>query len=59
LEEDAVGTVSDQINYPNQYIASFRLRDGRGVIIRPIRPDDEPFIVALHAEYSPHTICMR
>ena len=45
--------------YPNQYTAPFRLRDGREVTIRPIRPEDEPLIIALHAGHSEHTIRMR
>jgi acetyltransferase len=45
--------------YPNQYIAPFRLRDGREAIVRPIRPEDEPLIIALHAAHSEHTIRMR
>jgi acetyltransferase len=45
--------------YPNQYTAPFRLRDGREAIVRPIRPEDEPLIVALHAGHSEHTIRMR
>ena len=45
--------------YPNQYIAPFRLRDGREATVRPIRPEDEPLIIALHAGHSEHTIRMR
>jgi acetyltransferase len=45
--------------YPNQYSAPFRLRDGREVLVRPIRPEDEPLILALHASLSEHTIRMR
>jgi acetyltransferase len=45
--------------YPNQYIAPFCLRDGREAIVRPIRPEDEPLIIALHAAHSEHTIRMR
>jgi acetyltransferase len=45
--------------YPNQYTAPFRLRDGREVLVRPIRPEDEPLIVALHAGHSEHTLRMR
>jgi acetyltransferase len=45
--------------YPNQYIAPFCLRDGRETIVRPIRPEDEPLILALHAGLSEHTIRMR
>lgn len=45
--------------YPNQYIAPFRLRDGREATVRPIRPEDEPLLIALHAAHSEHTIRMR
>jgi acetyltransferase len=45
--------------YPNQYTAPFRLRDGQEVIVRPISPEDEPLIIALHAGHSEHTIRMR
>jgi acetyltransferase len=45
--------------YPNQLIAPFRLRNGGEVIVRPIRPEDEPLIIALHASHSEHTIRMR
>jgi acetyltransferase len=45
--------------YPNQYTTPFRMRDGREVLVRPIRPEDEPLIVALHAGHSEHTIRMR
>ncbi|MHB1426844.1 MAG: GNAT family N-acetyltransferase, partial [Gemmataceae bacterium] len=45
--------------YPNQYVTSFRLRDGRETTIRPIRPEDEPLILALHASHSEHTLRMR
>jgi acetyltransferase len=45
--------------YPNQYVGSFRLKDGREAIVRPIRPEDEPLIIALHAAHSEHTIRMR
>ncbi len=45
--------------YPAQYTAPFRLRDGREVLVRPIRPEDEPLLLALHARHSEHTIRMR
>ncbi len=45
--------------YPNQYVGKFRLRDGREATVRPIRPEDEPLIIALHAAHSEHTIRMR
>jgi acetyltransferase len=45
--------------YPNQFIAPFKLRNGVEVVVRPIRPEDEPLIIALHASHSEHTIRMR
>src|SRR5262249_24228230 len=45
--------------YPNQYAAPWRLDDGTYVVVRPIRPEDEPLIVALHAGHSERTIRMR
>lgn len=45
--------------YPNQLISPFQLRDGTAVTIRPIRPEDEPLIIDLHARHSEHTIRMR
>jgi acetyltransferase len=45
--------------YPSQYTAPFRLRDGREVLVRTIRPEDEPLIIALHAGHSERTIRMR
>jgi acetyltransferase len=44
---------------PSQYSGAFRLRDGREVLVRPIMPEDEPLIVALHASHSEHTLRMR
>jgi acetyltransferase len=45
--------------YPNQYTAPHTLGDGTQVLIRVIRPEDEPLIAAFHAGHSPHTIRMR
>jgi acetyltransferase len=45
--------------YPSRYTAPFRLRDGREVLVRTIRPEDEPLIIAFHAGLSAHTIRMR
>ena len=35
------------------------LDDGRGVSVRPIRPDDAPALVALHRRLSPETVRRR
>lgn len=45
--------------YPNQYVEQFQLKDGARLLIRPIRPEDEPLIVAFHAGHSEHTLRMR
>jgi acetyltransferase len=45
--------------YPDHLTAPFRLEDGTDVVIRSIRPEDEPLLVELHAGHSEHTIRMR
>src|SRR6185295_8578887 len=34
--------------YPTRYVAPWTMRDGTGVTIRPIRPEDEPSMVKFH-----------
>ncbi|MEW6054740.1 MAG: bifunctional acetate--CoA ligase family protein/GNAT family N-acetyltransferase [Nitrospirota bacterium] len=45
--------------YPDQYIDIFKLKDGPGVIIRPIRPEDEPLMEELLKNSSEETLMMR
>jgi acetyltransferase len=45
--------------YPDQYIDIFKLRDGPGVVIRPIRPEDEPMMDELLRTSSENTLMMR
>src|SRR5262249_16676674 len=45
--------------YPNQYTAPWKMSDGSEVVVRVIRPEDEPLIVELHAGFSERTIRMR
>jgi acetyltransferase len=45
--------------YPAQYAKPWRFEDGTEVIIRPIRPEDEPLIVAFHAKLSERSIYQR
>lgn len=45
--------------YPNQLTTSYRLNDGAEVVVRAIRPEDEPLIIAMHATFSDRTIRMR
>ena len=45
--------------YPVQYVKPWRLEDGTQVLIRPIRPEDEPSIVRFHARLSERSIYQR
>jgi acetyltransferase len=45
--------------YPRQYISSWTLADGTPVIIRPIRPEDEPLLVQFHHTLSPESVYFR
>ncbi len=45
--------------YPNQLVSRFTMEDGTKVTVRPVRAEDEPLIVALHASHSERTIRMR
>jgi acetyltransferase len=45
--------------YPSQYVQRDFLTDGEPVLIRPIRPDDEPAMAAFHATLSEHSVFMR
>jgi len=45
--------------YPIQYILPARLRSGEEVIIRPIRPEDEPLMIRFHEKLSERTVYMR
>ncbi len=45
--------------YPAQYIAPFVLNDGTHVLIRPIRPEDEPLLVEFHKTLSEQSVYLR
>jgi acetyltransferase len=45
--------------YPSQYVASLALRDNTPIMIRPIRPDDEPAMVRFHQGLSERTVHLR
>jgi acetyltransferase len=45
--------------YPTQYVEKWTLRDGSDVVIRPIRPEDEPMIRAFHYTLSEHSVYYR
>jgi acetyltransferase len=45
--------------YPSEYLFRADLRDGTPIVIRPIRPDDEPLIVSFHRTLSEQSVRMR
>ncbi|HSX26121.1 MAG TPA: bifunctional acetate--CoA ligase family protein/GNAT family N-acetyltransferase [Chlamydiales bacterium] len=45
--------------YPTQYMEEWRLKDGTPVVIRPIRPEDEPLMVQFHKDLSHETVRQR
>ncbi|MDZ7306004.1 MAG: bifunctional acetate--CoA ligase family protein/GNAT family N-acetyltransferase, partial [candidate division KSB1 bacterium] len=45
--------------YPRQYQSSWHLKNGTPVLIRPIRPEDEPLMVAFHQQLSARTVYLR
>ena len=59
------GTTEDQLPrpairpYPVQYVSPWKTRSGVSVLVRPIRPEDEPLIVAFHDRLSERTVVQR
>jgi acetyltransferase len=45
--------------YPIQYVQPWTMKDGLQVLIRPIRPEDEPSMVKFHATLSERSVYMR
>ncbi len=45
--------------YPSQYVTQWTMKDGTAVTIRPIRPEDEPLMVAFHGSLSDRTVYLR
>ncbi|MBZ5645664.1 MAG: bifunctional acetate--CoA ligase family protein/GNAT family N-acetyltransferase [Acidobacteriia bacterium] len=45
--------------YPTQYVGEWTMKDGQKVLIRPIRPEDEPLIVKFHEKLSARTVYLR
>lgn len=45
--------------YPLNYVAPWTLKDGTNVVIRPIRPEDEPLVVKFHEPLSEESIYLR
>ena len=45
--------------YPVQYVRPWRFEDGSEVLIRPIRPEDEPLVARFHAKLSERSVYQR
>jgi acetyltransferase len=45
--------------YPRQYVERWTARDGTELLIRPIRPEDEPLLVEFHHELTAETVYSR
>ncbi len=45
--------------YPQQYAGAWTSPDGEEIIIRPIRPEDEPLMANFNQKLSPDTIYLR
>jgi acetyltransferase len=45
--------------YPNQYVSPWTMKDGRKVIIRPIRAEDEPLVTQFHETISERSVTLR
>lgn len=45
--------------YPRQYVGEWTAPDGASLVIRPIRPEDEPLMVRFHGELSEETVYAR
>ncbi|MDP8938912.1 MAG: bifunctional acetate--CoA ligase family protein/GNAT family N-acetyltransferase [Actinomycetota bacterium] len=56
-QEDLPGTAIRP--YPTQYTWGEEMPDGTPILIRPIRPEDEPLMVEFHESLSEESIYMR
>jgi acetyltransferase len=45
--------------YPRRYVQSWKAADGSEVLIRPIRPEDEPLLVKFHQGLSDRSVYLR
>jgi acetyltransferase len=45
--------------YPAQHVGRWTMKDGAPVIIRPIRPEDEPLMIEFHKKLSERSVYLR
>ena len=45
--------------YPRRYVRPDTMKNGEEVLVRPIRPEDEPLLIRLHQALSERTVYLR
>ncbi|MBC7131318.1 bifunctional acetate--CoA ligase family protein/GNAT family N-acetyltransferase [Candidatus Bathyarchaeota archaeon] len=45
--------------YPRKYVANWTLKNGESVILRPVKPEDEPFLREFYYSLSEETLMFR
>jgi acetyltransferase len=45
--------------YPIQYVGDWKMKNGKLITFRPIRPEDEPTLIKFHEKLSDRTVLMR
>ncbi len=45
--------------YPRKYVQPWKARNGETLLLRPIRPEDEPLLVEFHHSLSERTVYLR
>jgi len=45
--------------YPARYVSSWQAKNGMGMVIRPIRPEDEPAMARFHETLSDRSVYLR
>jgi acetyltransferase len=45
--------------YPVRLVSNWKMKDGKEVVIRPIRPEDEPLMIRFHQKLSERSVYLR
>jgi len=45
--------------YPVKLVSNWKMKDGKEVVIRPIRPEDEPLMISFHEKLSERSVYLR
>ncbi|MFZ0912576.1 MAG: bifunctional acetate--CoA ligase family protein/GNAT family N-acetyltransferase [Candidatus Korobacteraceae bacterium] len=58
MTEDKLPTTAIR-PYPIHLVRPWKMKDGRDVVIRPIRPEDEPLMIEFHKKLSERSVYLR